>query len=384
MSTGEIARLALQRGFIRCQGKTPEATMASALYTDVKKKGSSSVFTRPEEGLFGLREWRTDGPVKTPGTDSSRASPACKSEDSGRAEPPHGAASPKKAQAADENLLLLLNAADELESAVPGSASKPPARKRRKSETAETPEKVPEAKVLCSRSTPISRPRPIQFPLQFAGAAQPPPSAGKMGTPAPPTPAGPLERVNSPSNDSHASSRHNAKAQAQCPSAGPRSVQDDGNTGGGSRLEEDVYSDTSTSTEDESVDGAVEDATHASANALRACQGGMPALQLPQVGSMLAAGSPAGRLYHADALIAQLEAIFGRWHPLVRKAPGRHPPPLPRALPSRRGTRARLPRRSGRPTSPRPTPASSRARLSASSRRSSPSCERGRCSAPPP
>jgi len=172
-----------------------------------------------------------------------------------------------------------------------------------------------------------------------------------------------------------------ARVDAQC---GRRSVQDDGNTGGGSRLEEDVYSDTSTSTEDESVDGAVEDATHASANALRACQGGMPALQLPQVGSMLAAGSPAGRLYHADALIAQLEAIFGRWHPLVRKAPGRHPPPLPRALPSRRGTRARLPRRSGRPTSPRPTPASSRARLSASSRRSSPSCERGRCSAPPP
>ena len=60
-SAGEIARMALRKGYIRCQGKTPEATMASALYTDVKKKNDSSVFTRPEEGLFGLREW--EGPT---------------------------------------------------------------------------------------------------------------------------------------------------------------------------------------------------------------------------------------------------------------------------------------------------------------------------------
>lgn len=31
MSTGEIARVALKRGLIKCTGKTPEATMASAL-----------------------------------------------------------------------------------------------------------------------------------------------------------------------------------------------------------------------------------------------------------------------------------------------------------------------------------------------------------------
>ena len=53
--------MALRKGYIRCQGKTPEATMASALYTDVKKKNDNSVFTRPEEGLFGLREW--EGPI---------------------------------------------------------------------------------------------------------------------------------------------------------------------------------------------------------------------------------------------------------------------------------------------------------------------------------
>ncbi|GBF98412.1 hypothetical protein Rsub_10477 [Raphidocelis subcapitata] len=61
MSTGEITKLALQRGFLKAQGKTPEATMASALYTDVKRKPADSLFTRPQEGLFGLREWIHEG-----------------------------------------------------------------------------------------------------------------------------------------------------------------------------------------------------------------------------------------------------------------------------------------------------------------------------------
>ncbi|KAK9812395.1 hypothetical protein WJX73_007500 [Symbiochloris irregularis] len=61
MTTGEITRLALEQALIRCQGRTPEATMASALYTDVKRKHDKSVFTRPQEGLFGLREWGADG-----------------------------------------------------------------------------------------------------------------------------------------------------------------------------------------------------------------------------------------------------------------------------------------------------------------------------------
>ena len=57
MSTGEIARFALRRGLVKCTGKTPEATMASALYTDIKRREECSVFIRPHEGLFGLREW---------------------------------------------------------------------------------------------------------------------------------------------------------------------------------------------------------------------------------------------------------------------------------------------------------------------------------------
>jgi len=61
MTTGDITRVALERGLIKCQGKTPEATMASALYTDVKRKHDKSVFTRPQEGLFGLREWIDEG-----------------------------------------------------------------------------------------------------------------------------------------------------------------------------------------------------------------------------------------------------------------------------------------------------------------------------------
>jgi hypothetical protein len=57
MTTGDIARVALQRGYISCSGKTPEATMASALYTDIKRRSGDTVFIRPKEGLFGLKEW---------------------------------------------------------------------------------------------------------------------------------------------------------------------------------------------------------------------------------------------------------------------------------------------------------------------------------------
>lgn len=53
--------MALKRGLIKCTGKTPEATMASALYTDIKRKEGHSIFIRPHEGLFGLREWIEQG-----------------------------------------------------------------------------------------------------------------------------------------------------------------------------------------------------------------------------------------------------------------------------------------------------------------------------------
>ena len=38
MSTGDITKVALERKLVKCQGKTPENTMASALYTDVRPR----------------------------------------------------------------------------------------------------------------------------------------------------------------------------------------------------------------------------------------------------------------------------------------------------------------------------------------------------------
>jgi len=61
MSTGEITRVGLERGILVCNGKTPEATMASSLYTEVKRREATSIFVRWREGLFGLRAWKDAG-----------------------------------------------------------------------------------------------------------------------------------------------------------------------------------------------------------------------------------------------------------------------------------------------------------------------------------
>jgi hypothetical protein len=61
LSTSDITTIAIKSGLLKSQGKTPAATMASILYGDVKKKLSASQFTRPHEGLFGLREWISEG-----------------------------------------------------------------------------------------------------------------------------------------------------------------------------------------------------------------------------------------------------------------------------------------------------------------------------------
>ena len=59
MTTGDITKVALKRGYISCRGKTPDATMASALYSEIKRRAADTVFIRPKEGLFGLKEWST-------------------------------------------------------------------------------------------------------------------------------------------------------------------------------------------------------------------------------------------------------------------------------------------------------------------------------------
>jgi len=38
--------------------QTPELTMASSLYMDIKTKDRRSAFIKPEEGKFGLRAWQ--------------------------------------------------------------------------------------------------------------------------------------------------------------------------------------------------------------------------------------------------------------------------------------------------------------------------------------
>ena len=57
-AAGAIYDRAMKQGLVNeSAGKTPEATMAAALYTDIKKYRNYSTFIKPREGLFGLREW---------------------------------------------------------------------------------------------------------------------------------------------------------------------------------------------------------------------------------------------------------------------------------------------------------------------------------------
>jgi restriction system protein len=56
---GDITERALDQLLISPQGLTPEATMASRLYTDTLQEGSR--FTRAGKGAFGLMDWRPAG-----------------------------------------------------------------------------------------------------------------------------------------------------------------------------------------------------------------------------------------------------------------------------------------------------------------------------------
>jgi restriction system protein len=53
----EIARRSVDEELINPQGLTPEATMGAQLYSDVKRRGSESLFRRESRGVFGLAEW---------------------------------------------------------------------------------------------------------------------------------------------------------------------------------------------------------------------------------------------------------------------------------------------------------------------------------------
>lgn len=53
----EIADAVLTKGFWRTSGKTPRATVAAALYSDLKYKGAASTFVKVGPGTFSLREF---------------------------------------------------------------------------------------------------------------------------------------------------------------------------------------------------------------------------------------------------------------------------------------------------------------------------------------
>jgi len=53
----EITALALKKGLLRTEGKTPEATMGAQLYGDVKTLKERSVFVQLGKYRFGLRDW---------------------------------------------------------------------------------------------------------------------------------------------------------------------------------------------------------------------------------------------------------------------------------------------------------------------------------------
>lgn len=56
----EITRRALEQDLIRAIGLTPEHTMASQLYVDVKRRGVASPFQKMGGGRFGLTQWEPD------------------------------------------------------------------------------------------------------------------------------------------------------------------------------------------------------------------------------------------------------------------------------------------------------------------------------------
>jgi len=56
----DITDIAFRRGLLRTTGKTPNATMAAQLYTDIKTHKDRSGFVQLGKNRFGLRGWRLE------------------------------------------------------------------------------------------------------------------------------------------------------------------------------------------------------------------------------------------------------------------------------------------------------------------------------------
>jgi hypothetical protein len=56
MRVKEMTRIAQEKGYCELRGRTPDATIAAAIETEIKRKGKDSRFTKVDKGLFTVME----------------------------------------------------------------------------------------------------------------------------------------------------------------------------------------------------------------------------------------------------------------------------------------------------------------------------------------
>lgn len=59
MTAKEIVAIAAQRGLLQIGGRTPDASLAGRIYTDIQKHGEESKFVQVGPRTYALREWST-------------------------------------------------------------------------------------------------------------------------------------------------------------------------------------------------------------------------------------------------------------------------------------------------------------------------------------
>ena len=76
----EITRRAISRGMISPKGKTPDATMNSAIIVNIKNNGAKSMFVKTKPATYGLNpNWLKNGSKNKPVAESGRQSGVLKS-----------------------------------------------------------------------------------------------------------------------------------------------------------------------------------------------------------------------------------------------------------------------------------------------------------------
>lgn len=60
LSFHEITNIALKKGYLKTEGKTPERSMGAQLYTDIKSHSDKSLFVQLGKNKFGLRSWKIE------------------------------------------------------------------------------------------------------------------------------------------------------------------------------------------------------------------------------------------------------------------------------------------------------------------------------------